>query len=188
MNNTTQDTNSPNFILKGFNSIQVGIYFLISAYLLKNTVDNFLIDDTVMMFMSIELIEYFVVGILFLLFLFSSTALFYSNRRAARRAEKKIWNTVSKKRFWLYLIHFIVGITVLILVYSNGLYNLLGPIGLVLYAIMLLSLSGFNKVFYLFAILAVLLAVMSFIIPTYWYSSMLLMGVAHFAYGIVKRV
>lgn len=188
MNNITQDTKSPNFVLKGFASVQVGVYFLVSAYLLKKMVENFLVDDTFMMFMSVQLIEYFAVGVLFFLFLFSSFALFYSSRRRARKVDKKIWNAASKKRFWIYLIHFIVGITILLLTYSNGLYNLLGSVGLVLYAFMLISLSGYNKAYYLFAGLSVLLAVMSFIIPTYWYSSMLLMGVAHFAYGIVKRV
>ena len=186
MNNDVQDTNSPNFILKGFTSAQVGLYFLASAYLIKKTIGNFLVDDTLMMFMSVQLIEFFVVGILFLLFLFSSLAIFYSNRRKARKSSQRIWNPVSKKRFWIFLTHVIISLCILILFYSNGLYNYLGPVGLILYAFLLTALSAFNKTYLLFAFITLLLAVMSFIIPNYWYSSMLLIGVAHFAYGVGK--
>lgn len=185
-NITTQDTTSPNFVLKGFTSAQVGLYFLASAYLIKKTIGNFLVDDTLMMFMSVQLIEFFVVGILFLLALFSSLAIFYANRRRARKVAQKIWNPVSKKRFWIFLTHIVISLSILILLYSNGLYNYLGPIGLILYAFLLIALSASNKTYYLLAFIALLLAVMSFIIPTYWYSSMLLLGVAHFAYGVVK--
>jgi len=183
---TTQDTKSPNFILKGFTSVQVGLYFLASAYLIKKTIGNFLVDDTFMMFMSIQLIEFFVVGILFLLSLFSSLAIFYSNRRRVRKLNQKIWNPISKKRFWLFLTHVIISISILVLLYSNGLYNYVGPVGLILYAFLLTALSASNKAYLLFAFVALLLAVMSFVIPTYWYSSMLLIGVVHFAYGVVK--
>ncbi|MDT7833499.1 hypothetical protein RQM59_14020 [Flavobacteriaceae bacterium S356] len=186
MNNDVQDTHSPNFILKGFTSAQVGLYFLASAYLIKKTIGNFLVDDTFMMFMSVQLMEFFIAGILFLLSLFSSLAIFYSNRRKARRASQKIWNPSSKKRFWIFLTHIIISLSILILLYSNGLYNYIGPVGLILYAFLLTALSASNKTFYLFAFVAILLAVMNFIIPNYWYSSMLLIGVAHFAYGVVK--
>ncbi len=189
MDDTTkiQNTTSPNFVLKGFTSIQVALYFLASAYLIKKTIGNFLIDDTFMMFMSVQLIEFFIVGILFLLFLFSSLAIFYSNRRKARKLEQKIWNPASKKRFWIYLTHIIISVSILILLYSNGLYNYVGPIGLILYAFLLTALSASNKTFLLFAFVVVLLAVMTFIIPSYWYSSMLLIGVGHFAHGVVVK-
>lgn len=186
MNNDVQDTNSPNFILKGFTSVQVGLYFLASAYLIKKTIANFLVDDTFMMFMSVQLIEFFIVGILFLLSLFSALAIFYANRRTARKLNQKIWNPISKKRFWIFLTHVIISVSILILLYSNGLYNYVGPIGLILYAFLLTALSSFNKTYLLFAFVALLLAVMCFIIPTYWYSAMLLIGVVHFTYGVVK--
>lgn len=187
MNNKVQDTNSPNFIAKGFNSIQIGFYFLISAYLIKKTVTNFLVDDTLMMFMSVQIIEFLVISILCLLFLFSSFALFYSNRRSARKQGLKIWNKVSKKRFWIYLTHFIIGLSILILLNSNGLYNLIAPVGLLLYAFLLIALSKFNKTFFLIAFVAVLLATMCFVFPSYWYSSIMLLGVAHFVYGILLK-
>jgi hypothetical protein len=187
MNNTQQDTKSSNFLLQGFNSIQIGLYFIISAYLIKKTIANFLVDDTFMMFMSVQLIEFFVIGILFLLWLFSSFALFYSNRRNARKLNKQIWNPASKKRFWIYLTHVVISFLILILLYSNGLFNYIGPVGLILYAFLVIALSAFDKHLFLIAGVALLLAVMSFIIPTYWYSSMLLIGVAHFAYGVVIR-
>ncbi|MFY0603651.1 MAG: hypothetical protein JXQ93_06850 [Flavobacteriaceae bacterium] len=187
MNNNTQDSNSPNFILKGFNSIQIGLYFIASAYLINGCVTNFLIDDTIMMFMSIQLIEFFVISIIFFLFLFSSFALFYSNRRNARKLNEKIWNPYSKKRFWIYLVHFIIGLSILILLYSNGLFNWLASVGLLLYGLLLITLSNFKKPFYILASIAFLLAIMSFIIPTYWYSSILILGASHFVYGVVVK-
>lgn len=183
-----EDTKLPNFLLKGFNSIQIGIYFLISAYLIKSMIVGFLVDDTAMMLMSVQLIEFFIIGVLCVLFLFSSLALFYSNRRSSRKQKVKIWNPGSKKRCWIYLTHFIIGLSILILFYSNGLYNYIVPAGLVIYTILLITLSNSDKAFYLLAFIGLLLAITSFVIPSYWYSSILLLGVAHFVYGVINSV
>jgi hypothetical protein len=44
-----------------------------------------------------------------------------------------------------------------------------------------------NIIFFLFAGIALLLAIMCFIIPSYWYSSILMIGVAHFVYGVAVK-
>ena len=52
-----QANNSQNFILKGLNSIQVGLYFLLSVYILKSLLEAFLSDESFLAMMSIQIIE-----------------------------------------------------------------------------------------------------------------------------------
>ena len=52
-----QPNTNVNFILKGVNSIQIGIYFLLFAYFTKSLVDGFLSDSSMLGMMSIEIIE-----------------------------------------------------------------------------------------------------------------------------------
>ncbi len=119
--------------------------------------------------------------------LFSSLALFYSNRRSSRKRHVGIWNPASKKRFRIYLVYCIIGVLTLILLWTNGLHNVIAPAGFILYAILLIILSGSEKNFYLFSGIAFLLAATCFMIPAYWYSSMLILGIVYVVYGIVMK-
>ena len=95
---------SSSFSLKGFTAIQIGMYFLLAAYLIKNILDGFLIDDNPMGMMSAQIIEITIISILIFVFLFSSLALFFSAKRRSKKLELSLWNPVSKYNLWRYLV------------------------------------------------------------------------------------
>ena len=49
--NTTQ-----NFILKGFNSIQIGLYILLASYVINDSILGFIADSNPLGMLSIEII------------------------------------------------------------------------------------------------------------------------------------
>ena len=98
--NKNHDNLSINFILKGFTSILIGVYFLVAAYLIKFILDGFLIDGNPMGMMSAEIIEILIIVITFFLFLFSSLALFFKGRRTAKKNHYKLWSEKTKAAFW----------------------------------------------------------------------------------------
>ena len=62
------------------------------------------------------------------------------------------------------------------------------PVFLVLYALTLLFLRvKKSKNLFVLAGVSVLLAVICFLIPNYWYSSIFILGIAHITYGIVVK-
>ena len=50
--NTTQ-----NFILKGFNSIQIGLYILLASYVINDSILGFVAEENPMGMLSVEIIE-----------------------------------------------------------------------------------------------------------------------------------
>ena len=57
------DNFSLNFVLRSFNSVQIGLYLLLGAYLLKSSLQNFIADENPMGMLSIEIIEIFTVPV-----------------------------------------------------------------------------------------------------------------------------
>lgn len=183
-----QDNFQQNFSLKGFSSIQIGLYFLIAAYCIKNILDGFLIDDNAMGMMSAEIIELLVLIIVFFTFLFSSIALFFKGRRKAKKLDYKLWNSKTKANFWKYIVSFLIIFLVLILLKNQGFIAYITPVFLVLYALSLLLLKiKKSKNLFVLSGICVLLAIICLLIPNYWYSSIFILGIAHITYGIVVK-
>lgn len=183
-----QTNDAQNFILKGLNSIQIGLYFLLSVYVLKSLLDAFLSDESFLAMMSIQIIENIGVSLAVFIFLFSALAVFFSSRRRTRKMGFKVWNSESKKHFWIYSIFTIIGIVILSFVKILGYTVYLAPLFL-LFSGSLLALLNTKKEkpYYLLAGINVLLAVLVFIIPSYWYSAILIVGISFLAYGVVVK-
>ena len=49
--------NTQNFILKGFNSIQIGLYMLLGVYVINAAILGFIADSNPLGMLSIEIIE-----------------------------------------------------------------------------------------------------------------------------------
>ena len=175
-----------NFSLKGFTSILIGAYFFIAGYLIKTILENFLIDNNAMGMFSPEIIEVVVIAIVFFHFLFSTLALFFGGRRTAKRFDYKLWNTETKIAFRNYIFKVIVIFSVLIILMNLGFINYLTPVFLTLYGILLfLFKNKQRKNLLILSSLSILLAVVCFLIPSYWYSSISILGIAHITYGVV---
>lgn len=177
-----------NFSLKGFTSIQIGIYFLLASYLIKTILEGFLIDDNPMGMLSAEILEYVIFGIIFLLFLFSSFALFFSAKRRAKKLQTPFWNSSSKNSFWKYLGSFIIVFIVLFFLKSQGFIDILTPVFLLFYGFILFLLpQKESKNSFIIPVICLLLAIICFLIPSYWYASISILGIAHITYGIVVK-
>ena len=175
-----------NFSLKGFTSILIGAYFFIAGYLIKTVLENFLIDNNAMGMFSPEILEVVVIAIVFFHFLFSTLALFFGGRRTAKRFDYKLWNTETKIAFRNYIFKVIVIFSVLIILMNLGFINYLTPVFLTLYGILLfLFKNKQRKNLLILSSLSILLAVVCFLIPSYWYSSISILGIAHITYGVV---
>ena len=183
-----QANNSQNFILKGLNSIQVGLYFLLSVYILKSLLEAFLSDESFLAMMSIQIIENIGVSLVVFIFLFSSLAVFFSSRRRARKMVVKIWNSQSKKHFWTYSIFTITSIIILFFVKNLGYTAYIAPLFLLFSGGLLILLNtNKEKPYYLLAGINLLLAVLVLVIPSYWYSAILIVGISFLAYGVVVK-
>lgn len=187
-NKNLHDNFSLNFVLRSFNSIQIGGYILLAAFLLKSSLLGFIADENPMGMLSIEIIEILQIGIVVLVALFSSLALFFSARRQARKFQFKLWNKKTKRYFWYYFLGLFIGIVVLNFITNSGNINFLIPVFLVYYGALLVVLNPKRKkVLYLISAICLLLSFIVFIIPTYWYSSLLILGTSHVVYGLVNR-
>tara|TARA_R110002073_G_scaffold293194_2_gene458772 strand:- start:51975 stop:52550 length:576 start_codon:yes stop_codon:yes gene_type:complete len=187
-NRNLKHNSSQNFILKGLNSIQVGLYILLGSYLLKSSLQNFLSDSNPMMMMSIEIIEIICLVIVAFVLLFSSLAIFFSSRRNTRKFGFKVWNEKSKKHFQTFLLLMLPGLFFLMMIKNQGYITYTTPFFLIyLGGAMALFNQKKKKEYYLLAAISVLLSALVFLIPTYWYSALLILGVGFLVYGSVVR-
>ncbi|MDD7914778.1 hypothetical protein [Polaribacter ponticola] len=183
-----QDNNQLNFSLKEYSSIQIGIYFLFAAFLIKSILEGFLIDDNPLGMMSAEIIELLVLIIILFTLLFSSLALFFKGRRKIRKKKSKLWNSKTKNISLKYLASFSIIIFVLIFLNNQGFINYLTPAFLLFYGLSLIILKiKKSKNIFILSIVSFMLAVICFMIPNYWYSSIFILGIAHITYGVVVK-
>ncbi len=187
-NKNLHDNLSLNFVLRSFNSVQIGIYFLLGGYLLKSSLQNFIAEENLMGMMSIEIIEVLAISIVVLMVVFSSLALFFSGKRQARKHQYKLWSKKTKKYFRVYLILIIGGIILLKFIANTGNISILVPLFLAYYSVSLAILNSKRiKNLYLISGVGLLLSLIVYIIPTYWYSSLLILGTSHIVYGLIHR-
>lgn len=132
--------------LSGWAGIMAGVYALIGAYLAYKVL-YFNPDEVV--YSSFEEGEYsqglvklvLLAGSVLLLALF--TAIYFSNRRAARRGEK-LWNATSKRLLVNMSIPLIVGGILALILISKGLIGLVAPITLIFYGLSLYVASRYT--------------------------------------------
>lgn len=185
---TSKEHITENFALKGFTSIQIGIYLLLASYILKIILEGFLIDDNPMGMLSAEIIEYLFIGIGVFLFLFSSFALFFSAKRRAKKQQTPLWNSLSKRIFWKYMASFLVLFIALIFLMKQGFIDFITPVFLLFYGAILMFINQKNNQnIRIISGICLLLAMICFLIPSYWYASFTILGIAHITYGIVVK-
>lgn len=183
-----KDNFQQNFSLKGYSSIQIGLYFLLAAFFIKKMLEGFLIDDHPMGMMSAQIIEFLILLIIFFTLIFSSLALFFKGRRKAKKLDYKLWNRKTKATFWKYISSFTVIFLSLIILINQGYMDYLTPVFLVLYALTLLLLRiKKSKNLFVLSGVSILLAIICFLIPNYWYSSIFILGISHITYGIAVK-
>lgn len=183
-----QQNTSQNFILRGFNSIQIGLYLILFTFIFKSLFDGFLSDVSLLGMMSIEIIELAATVFIVLLIALSGLAIFFSSRRLARRSGYKLMNKQTFRQFAFYLGFTLPAFLILYSIVGGGYSIYAGVSFLFLMGTILIILNSTKKKpLYLLAGLSIGLALISYLIPTYWYSSLMIMGGAFIVYGIMIR-
>ena len=182
------NNNLVNFSLKGFTSILIGAYIFIAGYVINTILNGFLIDDNPMGMLSVEIIEILIISIILFVFIFSSLALFFKGKRKVKKDNYKLWNTETKNSFRTYILGIVIIIISLFVLNSLGLIDYLTPISLILYGILLFILKNKErKNILILSCLTIFLAIICILIPSYWYSSLSILGIAHIAYGVAVK-
>ena len=173
-----------NFSLKGLTSILIGAYFFIAGFLIETLLKGFLVKETPFN-LSSQTTEILIITIILLVFIFSSLALFFNGKRNAKNLQLLLWNDKSKVTLKKYIIALVIIFASLLILMNLGYIAYLTPTFLILYGISLFSVNNKDrKNLLILAGLSVLLAVICFLIPTYWSASLSILGIAHVAYGV----
>ncbi len=185
---TKHDNFEVNFSLRGAAAIQIGIYFLITVYCLQSILQGFLIDDNIAGMLSVEIIEGIGFGLLILFFLLSGMALFFKAKRRSKTFQFKIWNAKTKKTASIVLSSVFVILLLVNTALNMGYIDAIAPVFLLCYGALLLALHNKQRSgLLLVAGICLLLTITCLVIPSYWYSSFLILGIAHITYGIMIK-
>lgn len=174
-----------NFKLRGRPSILIGLYFILGSIFIQSIIKGFYTDNSPFSFLTVNYFESFITIITLLVFLFSLLALFFSNRRYARKIGNKVWNKNSKKSFW-YLLILISGIYAsLFFLLQNGLEQYIISAFLILYGFLLviLNFSKGKEIYYL-SMVSFSLGLLSLLYIHYGFSSIFILGISHLVLGI----
>ena len=187
-NRALTSNNNQNVLLNGLNSIQVGLYLLLFSFIFKSLLDAFLSDVSMLGMMSIEIIEWMGSVLFFLFILLSGMAVLFSSKRLAKRSGYLLMNQKTQKQCVFYLSNSLIAFFALYALMYFG-YSMYVGIGILLSMglILLILNSQKKKAMYLLAATSLLLALISYLIPNYWYSSFMIMGVAFIVYGMIHR-
>jgi hypothetical protein len=187
-NNTLQDNFSSFFILKGVTAILIGIYIYGGAYIIKALLDGILIEDNPIGFMSAENIELLSIGIAFLVLLFSLITHYISGKNSAKKTQQKLWNTATKKNAKVFVLGTLLIFSILIVLKNFGFINYITPTLLILYGILLFLLKNkARKDLLVLIALCILLGTLCFLIPSYWYSALIIISIVHVTYGVMVK-
>ena len=187
-NSTLQDNLSSFFILKGFTAILIGIYIYGGAYIIKAVLDGFLKEGNPIELMPIENIELLSIGIAFLVVLFSLITHYISGKNSAKKTQQELWNTATKKNAKTLVIGILLIFSILIVLKSFGFINYITPTLLILYGILLFLLKNkARKDLLVLIALCILLGTLCFLIPSYWYSALIIISIVHVTYGVMVK-
>ncbi len=181
------DSKNYHFGVSGFTSIQIGIYLLLAAYLIKSSLDGYLIDSYTANQLSQDQIELFVQILIAATFIFSVLTLYVKGLSNARKIGSPLWNERNKKSALLFVLFFIGLLSVLYVLQAQGLTIYVAPTFLIGFAIHSILQRHTPKEVLLIPGLCILLAFVCILIPGYWYASTLLLGVAYITKGINKK-
>ena len=173
------------FVAKGFASILIGIYFLLGAYFIKSTINNLVITpNSLPPFSDI----YLILLILFAVLLCCSLTLFVFAKRLAKKQQVLLYNLSSKKTITMYVIGVLLLFLSSLMLFQYKYFEYITPAFLLQCGLWLLVMKNkLRKDFKMISVLCFFLAIICFLIPSYWYSSLSLLGIAHITYGVITH-
>ena len=186
-NSNQNNTFASNFRVNGIVSISIGLYFLAAAYLIKSSLDGYVLDGYSSGKLSEASIPLFIGMMTVLTLLFSGFTIYFFARHRSRIQKQALWNSPTQQaalRYGMALV--IIGI-VLFTLKAYGSNEFLVPAFLIGFALHSLWQTGLRKEQLLIPGLCVLLTAVCLVIPSYWYPSLLMLGVAYITRGIAYK-
>ena len=184
---TQENITEVNFKLKGFTSVLIGVYIILAAQIINSMLSGFLVDDNPMGMLSVQLLEGFIFGLVVLFFILATLALFFKGRRVAKKNDITLWNTKTKRIAVFYGLSFTTLFVILFSFSSLGKIDLITPLFLVIYGLTLVVMREKSKSLLIITLVSVLLGIVTFVIPSYWFSALFILGMAHITYGIAVK-
>jgi len=173
-----ENNNQINFSLKGFASVIIGALIFAAGYLVEILLKN----------STIKNLDFLIPSIAFILFLFSSFTLFFIGKVNAKKENYKLWNNATKTACKKYFSGMIIIFMTAILLVDFNFFNYITPTSLTLYGLLLFLLKNKERKNFLMLVgLSLFLAVICFLIPSYWAASISILGIAHVTYGVVVK-
>ncbi|TXD53338.1 MULTISPECIES: hypothetical protein [unclassified Polaribacter] len=183
-----QEKNTNAFILKGVTSMLIGGYIFIAAYALKTILDTFLVSDPTLETLSYKSVQLLAASIILTLLILSAFTLYSSGKKISEKLKENLWTLQTKAIVKNFVIGMLVISLSLIVLVQFDFFSFLTPIFLLFYGILLFFLKNKKrKDFLMLSGLSVLLGLLCFLIPSYWYSSLTILGIAHITYGVVVK-
>ncbi|ARV07647.1 hypothetical protein BTO04_13520 [Polaribacter sp. SA4-10] len=180
----TQNTFSINFILKGITSILIGGSFLAGTYAIKYLLDT----NTTLEKLSPKSIQFLIILVLLAILVSATLTIYFKVKKTAEKLNYNLWNEDTKLASKKYVTGISIISIVLLTLFILDLFNYITPIFLVLYGVFLFIFkNNERKNLLIISGICILLACYCFIIPSYWYSSLSILGIAHITYGVVLR-
>jgi len=176
------------FILRRLNSIEIGLYIFLTAYLIKFISSKEIINNDFFQNLSITSLDKLSTSLFFITSIVIGFAMFFSSRRNARRHHLEVWTPISKKRALLYGAIVLTGLSINFFLNYNNLEGHSFIVYLLITSLILLANnSSKTKELYIISAVHLLLISIVVLIPSYWYSALLISGVSFFVFGVVTK-
>ncbi len=180
-------TNKPNFSLNKTASIFIGSFLIIGTFIISSVIEGTLLKSNTSDVIFSSATKFYIATTTFLVFLFLVLSIFFIEKRKAKKMEYTLLNSSTKKRFLKYTICLFSLFLILIFLLQQDFVNILAPLFLASYAIILFVFKNKkDKKLLVISGICILLSIICFLIPSYWNSSIYIVGIAHITNGVVE--
>jgi len=178
--------NTSYFSLSGLSGILLGIYGLVTVYIVNMLTSTYGDGFDGSSQLPIALLEIVIIVLAIIIILISLITLRIRAKRKSKKHTIKLWNPLSKKLRFHTLIPLLLFIIILIVIANKGYYSIITPLLLLSYGLLLLNLSRFSSgaLKYLAFAELILAIVAYFIFDTEMLFLGLGFGIFHIIYGI----
>jgi Na+/melibiose symporter-like transporter len=179
--------NTSFFSLSGLSAILLGIYGLLTVYVVHMLTSTYGDGFDGSSQLPIALLEIVILVLAVIMILISLITVRIRAKRRSKKSNEKLWNPLSKKLRLHTLIPLLLFIIVLVIIANKGYYSYITPLLLLLYGMFLLNLSRFSSgsIKYL-AVAEIMLAITSYFL---YDKEMLFLGLGfgifHIIYGLI---
>ncbi len=126
--------------LSGLSGILAGIYALLGSFLVYRLIENHNSEYITLESYTFKMIL-LTASVVLLLSVFTALLLTF---RKAKKSNESIWNPVSKRLLFNFLIPLVTGGIFIFLLISNRIYGLIGPVTLIFYGLSCVNASKYT--------------------------------------------